>query len=243
VQTFLRSTARPDTLLAVLSKRHYTVLWHNSEGLAPHLETEDGGMEIDRSRPRPCGGLVRGALAVALLVMVLVPVVRVTPAEAEAWSLPVAVDSGHALMSVTCPSTAQCTAVDESGRAVTFNPASPGSPTPTTIDSGGNLESVACSSTAQCTAVDESGQMVTFDPTAPGTPTPIVIDSGRALTSVTCPSTAQCTAVDASGRELTFDPGSPGSPVPVTIDSGIGLNSLAVRLRASAVQLMKPSRR
>ena len=65
---------------------------------------------------------------------------------------------------------------------MTFDPTSPGTPTPTTIDSTNYLDGVACPSTSQCTAVDGDGQQVTFDPTSPGTPTPTTIDSTN-----TCP--------------------------------------------------------
>ena len=70
-------------------------------------------------------------------------------------------------MSVACPSTTQCTAVDNQGQQVTFDPSSPGDPTPTSIDPGNSPESLACPSTTQCTAVDNEGQLVRFDPTAP----------------------------------------------------------------------------
>lgn len=65
---------------------------------------------------------------------------------------------------MACPSTSQCTAVDNSGRQVTFDPTSPGTPRPTTIESGNQLDSVACPSTSQCAAVDRAGNEVTFDP-------------------------------------------------------------------------------
>jgi hypothetical protein len=112
---------------------------------------------------------------------------------------------------------------------VTFDPSSPGTPTPTpiTIDSDSGVFGVACPSITQCTAVDGNGQEVTFDPSSPGTPTPITIDSG-VLHSVACPSSTQCTAVDYyNGWEVTFDPSSPGTPTPITIDSGNYLTSVA----------------
>ena len=72
------------------------------------------------------------------------------------------------LNGVACPSTTQCTAVDANGQQVTFNPNSPGTPTPTTIDVS-DLIGVACPSAVQCTAVDGFGKAVTFNPTSPGT--------------------------------------------------------------------------
>ena len=46
---------------------------------------------------------------------------------------PTKIDSTQ-LDGVACPSTSQCTAVDFGGYEVTFNPNSPGNPTPTKID-------------------------------------------------------------------------------------------------------------
>jgi len=79
------------------------------------------------------------------------------------------IDSAHNLLSVACPSETQCTAVDDGGREMTFNPASPGSPAPDAIDGAYPTLSVACPSVAQCTAVDGGGGEVTFNPTSPGT--------------------------------------------------------------------------
>jgi uncharacterized membrane protein YagU involved in acid resistance len=116
---------------------------------------------------------------------------------------------------VACPSLEQCTAVDTSGREVTFNPAAPGNPTLTRIDSssdGGNLDGIACPSTSQCTAVDTDGREVTFNPRSPERSTSTTIDGpaeALAMSSVACPSLNQCTAVDGNGREVTFNPRSP----------------------------------
>jgi hypothetical protein len=136
---------------------------------------------------------------------------------------------GNQLTGVACPSTSQCTAVDIAGQQVTFDPASPGSPTPTTIDANTYLWSVACPSTSQCAAVDdyESGHEVTFDPSSPGSPTPTANNGGVGMYSVACPSASQCTAVDNLGHEVTFDPASPGSPTATTIDGSNNLDSVA----------------
>jgi hypothetical protein len=128
--------------------------------------------------------------------------------------------AGLGLDSVACPSLSQCTAVDGRGAEVTFNPASPGTPTPVTIDSGAKLLGVACPSSSQCTAVDSIGAEVTFNPTAPGTPTPVKVDSGGGLFAVACPTSSQCTAVGGTGTpapvEVTFNPTAPGTAAPFT---------------------------
>jgi hypothetical protein len=78
------------------------------------------------------------------------------------WSKPAAIDhNGHqSLDGVACPSATQCIAIDDTGQQVTFDPASPGapSPTPTAIDT--NVAGVACPTATQCTTVDQSGQEV-----------------------------------------------------------------------------------
>jgi hypothetical protein len=118
------------------------------------------------------------------------------------------------LTGVACPSVSQCTAVDDAGREVTFDPRAPGTPTPTYVTvetvAFGGLEGVACPSASQCTAVQSAGREVTFDPNAPGSPTPTLIDADEWVRAVACPSSAQCTVFDDSGGEVTFDPHAPG---------------------------------
>jgi hypothetical protein len=141
--------------------------------------------------------------------------------------------SGGGLVSISCPSSTQCTGVDYgTADEWTFNPASTVPPNPTTIvpivhsNSFTELESVACPSTTQCTAIDERGTEVTFNPTVPVVTTPVTIDSGvtgqlggGALYRVACPSTSQCTAIDTLGREVTFNPAAPGNPTPTVIST------------------------
>jgi hypothetical protein len=124
-----------------------------------------------------------------------------------------------------CPSVSQCTAVDGSGREVTFNPTAPGDPVPIKLESS-VLGGVACPSVSQCTAVDDGGQQVTFNPTAPGDPSPIKV-FGNGLSAVACPSVSQCTALDADAQEVTFNPMAPGNATPAKIDGGQALVSVA----------------
>ena len=67
----------------------------------------------------------------------------------------------HVLNGVACPSATQCIAVDQSGQQVTFDPASPGTPTPTSIDPNSVLNAIACVSADECTAVDTTGHETT----------------------------------------------------------------------------------
>jgi hypothetical protein len=128
----------------------------------------------------------------------------------------------------------QCTAVDEDGSEVTFDPRAPQGAKPVQIDatSAGEdllpfLQAVACSSTSQCTAVDIAGNEITFDPTAPAGSIPVQIAAGRWLKGVACPAASQCTAVDLDGGEETFDPAAPTGVVRHQIAHGQKLTSVA----------------
>jgi hypothetical protein len=183
--------------------------------------------------------VARSASLVAALALLAFPGVAQA---AFSWSGPIDLGSGGGFHYVACPSSKQCTVVQDIGKEATFNPSSPGTPTPVTIDLGNGVFDVACPSTTQCTAVDGHGQEVTFNPISPGTPTPITIDSGtpNVLHGIACPSSSQCTAVDYfNGTELTFNPSSPGTPTPITVDSGGSLTNVACPRERNA----RPNRR
>ena len=174
-------------------------------------------------------------LAVAALVVVA-PLARPQVASADpfTWSGAIALDrtgGSHSLNSVACASSSQCTAVDNAGKEVTFNPASPGSPNPSTLKPGWVFDSVACPSASQCTAVayGAGGLEETFDPTSGHEVSAPFIDfSGASLVSVACPSVSQCTAVDSGGNEVTFDQTGADNAAGVTaVDPGHVLNSVA----------------
>ncbi len=129
---------------------------------------------------------------------------------------------------MACPTIGQCTAVGGNGYEVTFDPATPGTPTPAAIDVANGTfgdvvvtepTAVACPSASQCTAVDGSGNEVTFNPTDGDLITGVTVlvatapYVGNGMNGVACPSTTQCTAVDYEGHQATFDPASPGSAI------------------------------
>jgi hypothetical protein len=128
---------------------------------------------------------------------------------------------------VACPAVSQCTAVDQSGNEVTFNPQSPGTPTPAPIDGTTPVNGIDCPSSTQCTAVDSAGKEITFNPTAPGTPTPTTIDGTNGINSVSCPSSTQCTAVDGKGQEVTFNPQSAGTASAVALPDANAMTGIA----------------
>lgn len=120
------------------------------------------------------------------------------------------------LPGVACPTTTQCTAVDDQGKELTFDPASSAAAvTPSRITAQTKIEAVACPSTAQCSAAGWLGAGVTFDPLTPGSP---FSESAapNPLWAISCPSSAQCTAVGGgseAGEEVTFDPATSTSSV------------------------------
>jgi hypothetical protein len=135
----------------------------------------------------------------------------------------------HALNGVACPLPSQCTAVDGGGQEVTFDPQSPGAPTPVEIDPNKTvhkLGAVACPSRSQCTALDASGRAVTFDPRRRRPLGLVTIDpraKNDASSAFACPSTKQCTATGADDfTEVTFDPPSPRTPTWFTIAQAVG---------------------
>jgi hypothetical protein len=125
------------------------------------------------------------------------------------WSARIPIEPHRTLTAVTCPSAAQCTAVDRAGDEVTFDPRNrtwtapqlvddcdpwnftcpcpPGQvdsnddPCPTTAQAREVLDAVACPSVSECVAVDGNGAVVEFDPQPGGMLTqPAEIDPGDA---------------------------------------------------------------
>ena len=225
-QASVEDTPRtPDLLPSLLGR---TRSRGRARSWAPLSGSGDGELADAPSPACSRRGSLRLARFIALAVAALLFLALPQAASASlSWSGPIALDGTNALTGVACPSTSQCTAVDDAGEQVTFDPASPGTPTPTTIDQPdldgyGDLIGVACPSTSQCTAVDEFGNEVTFDPASPGTPTPtwlgIVGGNDDFASGVACPSTSQCTVVDADGEQGTFDPASLGTATWTPID-------------------------
>jgi alpha-galactosidase len=123
-----------------------------------------------------------------------------------------AVDSGHILAAVSCPSGGTaCTAIDDRGMSVTFALSGRGTTARRTLDPGGQPTAIDCVSARQCTVVDGKGVEVTFDP---GDGRMIghgsSVDPYTYLASVSCATSSQCTAAGGGGNngdtEVTFDP-------------------------------------
>lgn len=173
--------------------------------------------------------MLAGALTLGLGV--------VQPAGAAAeltWRGPIAHDYAVAGTShysaVACPLISQCTAIDELGDEVTFDPRGGAITTAATVDPGARVVySLTCPSAMQCTAVDLDGRAVTFNPQSPAKRASRLLAPRRALLAVACPSRFQCTVVDSRGDESTYNPWGArrGPHVWLRAEAGSGITGLA----------------
>jgi hypothetical protein len=108
------------------------------------------------------------------------------------------------LVAIACPSTAQCTAVgDTTGddlAVMTFDPQSPGTPTPVDLGPEGSgdppLTSIACPSIGQCTAVGNGNEEITFNPNDIGTPMQVAFNSPEVGAGIQGGAGVACAATD-----------------------------------------------
>ena len=127
------------------------------------------------------------------------------------------------LLAVACPTTTQCTAIDNSVQEVTFNPTSPGNPDADhdrarlLLGAGGvgvPVQHPVHRRRQRRTRGDVQPDLARDTP-AQQRSTPL-----RSL-GWSCPSASQCTAADLGEGEVTFDPTSPGSPARVRVGAGL----------------------
>jgi hypothetical protein len=185
-----------------------------------------------------------GSVAVAIPLLA-----SASSAQRWAWSRPVAVDrtGANPLLGLSCPSSDQCTTVDNVGQEVTFDPHSPGHTWRHMLDARG--ATVSCPSTRLCVAAVGPGgfsphRLLAFRPKSGK-----VIREWRiwqnVIDSVSCPSTSQCTAVGWN-RETTWDPQTAGSAAIMTstqvagIDGGLSIVTCPVVSRCTALVTGRP---
>src|SRR5689334_16639461 len=107
------------------------------------------------------------AMRIRLIALVVTTVALALPAAASAdltWSGPNALDHNGttSLMAVACPTSTQCTAVDQISQQVTFSPSSGAGTSLGLTSPGAEPDGIACPSAHQCTQVDDSGEETTF---------------------------------------------------------------------------------
>jgi hypothetical protein len=109
------------------------------------------------------------------------------------------VDSGHDLVSVSCPNVAFCMAVDSSGLAAEFagrqwtlHPIEPGA------------AAVSCPSKGTCLASYDSGAVASY--TGGRWSSPSMVDSGVSINQLSCVAVNSCVATDARDNVLFYAP-------------------------------------
>ena len=146
-----------------------------------------------------------------------------------AWNGPLAHDNAGSTpthyAAVACALVSQCTAVDETGDEVTFDPGSGAVLSVATVDPGAQaVYALTCPSAKQCTAGRSGRQR---DHLRPQIARRAVHRDGsregnHALLGIACPSIYQCTAVDQDRHEITFDPGKSGAAHRVSLGTRLG---------------------
>jgi hypothetical protein len=106
------------------------------------------------------------------------------------------------LISVSCPTSTFCLAVDNQHEAYVFDGSTWSAPV--TADPNGNgLTAVSCPDAGFCMAVDGSGRALTYRDGDWSRPLPI--GTSVPINSVSCPTRSFCQAADAKGGVLVYD--------------------------------------
>jgi hypothetical protein len=147
------------------------------------------------------------------------------PASAGSAPSPIAVDNLAGFAAVSCPSAGQCTAMDDRGDEVTFDPTTGtliGAQVPfqMPVPTDRVFYAISCPTTSQCTVVDGSDQAVTFNPQLPVFPVSPTIDPGAKIDDVSCATASDCVVVDDVGQALEGDPTETGPWTFEQVDPG-----------------------
>lgn len=127
------------------------------------------------------------------------------PSARQTTTLDPGVDFG--LVSVSCVSTAECTAISQT-QEVTFAPLAPAGATPVEIDAKGLYGVVSCPTLTQCTMASDLGTEVTFNPQTSAANGAVKLDGEEfdQLSDLSCPSATLCATVSQGGSVISFDP-------------------------------------
>ncbi len=116
------------------------------------------------------------------------------------------------LVGVVCVSAVQCTARDDGGRALTFDPARPGTPVLMPIPAG----TLACPAATECVAVSGPEMSVGNPLSGARWMTEHLDDESKGFSAVSCASSHQCVAVDEDGLvTVGTNVAPPPAPTPV----------------------------
>lgn len=159
--------------------------------------------------------LVAGILSVAAAPGLARPQRQTSPSAARTGDA-LMLANGY-LSQLACASATQCTAVEPSGAAVTFNPIGAGAVTHTKPLAADGTIAITCPSTASCVEADAAGDVAVFAPRrAAAKAASFTVTGAQSQTTVACPSAAECVAETYTGAAV-FDPAHPGSPKSTTI--------------------------
>ena len=124
---------------------------------------------------------------------------RVTfdPATPSGPSAPL--DGVTSARSVACPTSTQCTAVDDAARVLTFDPSSSGTPTSQLV-SGEKLTGIACPTATDCVAVDAAGEAIEGNPQRTDAWVTTRLPNANSVVDVACPTATTCVVVDNAGH-------------------------------------------
>jgi hypothetical protein len=172
-----------------------------------------------RSGDGGSGSRIRTAPTVVLIVAISVVLAGCgsTGGGTGTWSIPVTVATRAPLVSVSCPTTSSCVAIDEQGRLVSLVRGvwSSGSAIPGAGASADSQVGISCVAVTWCQATLGNGAMALFHGSA--WTTFGVVDKSGDIVSLSCPTTRFCAAVDDNGKALIYR--GTWSP-PVAVDSG-----------------------
>ncbi|MDE3134143.1 MAG: hypothetical protein KGL15_08770 [Acidobacteriota bacterium] len=100
---------------------------------------------------------------------------------------------------LACASASLCTAMDDSGAELSFDPSAPGVLQDAAVDPlgdygmGDNGARIACPAVDRCVlATWNESDAITFAPLSPGKPVPVPVDDGAPISAVACPAAAEC---------------------------------------------------
>jgi hypothetical protein len=162
---------------------------------------------------------------------------------ARAWTHVHVAPANDQLVSVSCPTSSFCVAIDTGGDVVTSTDPTGGGHAwhRSHISGGGNIGGLSCASASLCAAVDDAGDVITTTNPAGGGSTwhRHNIDGTEILFDVSCASSGLCVATDGSGNVLTStNPGS-GGPIwaPAHVDGTNVLDKIFCRSTSLCVSL------
>lgn len=125
--------------------------------------------------------------------------VTVTFDQVSATAGPAVVRGDVSDFALACVSASLCTAMDDSGAELSFDPNGSGVLQQAAVDplgdysKGDNGARIACPAVDRCVlATWNDSDAITFAPLSPGRPVPVPIDDGASISAVACPAAAEC---------------------------------------------------